>query len=304
MKVLITGSSGFVGSNLKKYLTNIGIQYEGLSIRKGVPNCFNNDIEAVIHLAGLAHDLKNTKGEADYFEVNLNLTKKVYSAFCNSNAQTFVFLSSVKSVADQLGEKELTEEFIPGPKTAYGRSKLAAEKFLENNMKENSRLFILRPCMIHGAGNKGNLNLLYKWINSGLPFPLGSFKNKRSYLGIENLCFVLKEIVERPSINSGIYNLSDDGNVSTVDLVRLIYSLTKRKERIWAVPVSVIKAIAYCGEKANLPLNREKLSKLTESYVVNNLKIKEAIGKDFPKNILEGLTATINSFSDVDQVHN
>ncbi len=300
MKVLITGSSGFVGSNLKDYLETNIIPFVGLSIRERIPEKFNDDIGVVIHLAGIAHDLKGTNKESDYYHVNLGLTKKVYSAFCNSRAHTFVFMSSVKAVADQLGKEKLYEETKPAPKTAYGASKLAAEQYLELNIKDKTRLIILRPCMIHGPGNKGNLNLLYKWINSGLPFPLGSFKNRRSYLGIENLCFVLKEIVERPSINSGIYNLSDDGVISTVDLIRLIYSLTKRKERIWAVPVSVIKVIAYCGEKANLPLNRDRLSKLTESYVVNNLKIKEAIGKDFPKSILEGLTATINSFTDVD----
>ncbi len=296
MKVLIIGSSGFVGNNLKNYLKANKITFVCLSIRERVPEKFNDDIGVVIHLAGMAHDLKGTRKESEYYYVNLGLTEKVYSAFCNSKAHTFVFMSSVKAVADQLGKEKLSEETKPAPKTAYGASKLAAERYLELNRKEKTRLIILRPCMIHGPGNKGNLNLLYNWINSGLPFPLGSFKNSRSYLGIENLCFVLKEIITKHSVGSGTYNVSDDGVISTVELVRLIYKITERKEKIWDVPSSLVKFLTYLGDKIRIPLNTERLNKLTESYTVNSEKLKMAIGKELPNTLTESLTTTINSF--------
>ena len=190
--IFLTGGSGFVGSNLTKFLPS---SYNFLIFDRNVIPELIQDV--VIHLAGKAHDLKNVSSSDDYYIVNTELTKNVFDAFLNSNAKVFITLSSVKAAADDL-ENVLTEEHIPNPITHYGKSKLLAEEYiLSQPIQDGKRVYILRPCMIHGPGNKGNLNLLYNIVSKGFPWPLGLFENSRSYLSIENLCFIIKELIER-----------------------------------------------------------------------------------------------------------
>tara|TARA_R110002124_G_scaffold189476_1_gene356790 strand:+ start:24911 stop:25294 length:384 start_codon:yes stop_codon:yes gene_type:complete len=126
----------------------------------------------------------------------------------------------------------LTEKTIPNPKTHYGIAKHQAEEYiLSKKLPEGKRLYILRPCLIHGSGNKGNLNLLYKLVDKGLPWPLGAFDNKRSFLSIENLCFVIKELLGNTTIPSGAYQVADDKSLSTNELIQLLgVSLGKKKQ--------------------------------------------------------------------------
>jgi nucleoside-diphosphate-sugar epimerase len=290
--IFITGSTGFVGSNLKAYLGASFIISE-----------FNreNELEinsnTVIHLAGKAHDLKNTSTPDEYYQVNTELTKKVFDAFLASEAQVFITISSAKAVADEV-EGALTEEHIPNPSTHYGKSKLLAEQYiLSNEIPQGKRVYILRPCMIHGPGNKGNLNLLYNLVAKGLPWPLGSFDNKRSFCSIENLCFIIKDLIEREDIPSGVYNVADDEALSTNELISLIAQSQKKVTRIWQISKNLIKILAKIGDKLHLPLNSERLQKLTESYVVSNAKIKQALGKELPVSAKDGLIKTFESFS-------
>jgi nucleoside-diphosphate-sugar epimerase len=201
-RIYITGSSGFVGLNLIRYL---GPFYTFNKFKKNSLIKINHDI--VIHLAGKAHDLKRVSSSDEYYKVNTDLTKGVFDAFIESKAKVFITLSSVKAVADEV-DGELSEEVIPNPVTHYGKSKLLAEQYiLSLPIPEDKRVYILRPCMIHGPGNKGNLNLLYSLVSKGFPWPLGLFENSRSYLSLENLCFIIKELIEREDIPSGVYNV-------------------------------------------------------------------------------------------------
>ena len=156
MSVFITGSSGFVG---KSFLINFSDEKSILWKRGNEINI--NSALVVMHLAGKAHDLKKASNVDEYYQVNTELTKKVFDAFLASEAQVFITLSSVKAVADEV-DGTLTEEHIPNPITHYGKSKLLAEQYiLSKEIPKGKRLYILRPCMIHGTGNKGNLNLLF-----------------------------------------------------------------------------------------------------------------------------------------------
>ena len=190
--LFLTGSSGFVGSNLIKLFYPI---YEIVSYKKGTLVKVDQDV--VIHLAGKAHDLKNVSSSEEYYKINTELTKEIFDAFLTSEAKIFITLSSVKAVADEV-DVELTEDVTPNPITHYGKSKLLAEQYiLSKPIPDGKRVYILRPCMIHGPGNRGNLNLLYSLVSKGFPWPLGLFNNSRSYLSIENLCFIIKELIER-----------------------------------------------------------------------------------------------------------
>jgi nucleoside-diphosphate-sugar epimerase len=151
--------------------------------------------------------------------------------------------------------------------------------------------------MIHGPGNKGNLNLLYNVVSIGFPWPLGSFNNKRSFCSIDNLCFIINELIRNEKIPSGVYNAADDEPLSTIDLIKLISKSQGKKYKIWKVPVSLIKLFSKLGDLFNLPLNSESLSKLTETYIVSNAKIKAAINKPLPFTVKEGLMKTLNSFN-------
>lgn len=289
--LFLTGTSGFVGKNLRFFF---GETYKINSFVRNGDLLINEDI--VIHLAGKAHDIKNTSNPEEYYEVNTDLTKKVFDAFILSHAKVFITLSSVKAVADEV-EGELTEAFIPNPMTHYGRSKLLAENYiLSRDIPAGKRVYILRPCMIHGAGNKGNLNLLYKFVSKGIPWPLGAFDNKRSFCSIDNLLFVLQELIENESIHSGIYNISDDEPISTNELISFIADSKNRKPRIWKISKSWILFMVKMGDFLRLPMNSERLQKLTESYMVSNRKIKAAIGKPLPFSSKEGLLKTFNSF--------
>lgn len=313
MNILITGIHGFIGSNLVKELSKTHKVY-GIDIIKPKKECVlhtfdwddleHNEIppvDVIIHLAGKAHDTKNFTGAEEYFTVNTGLTARIFKYFMHSGTGKFIFFSSVKAVADQVQGDILTEDVRPAPEGPYGESKLAAEENIrqEFNFRELSkkRVYILRPCMIHGPGNKGNLNLLYGFVKKGIPWPLGSFHNLRSFTSIDNLSYIISNLVNR-DIPSGTYNIADDLPLSTNDLITLMSHTMHRRTHIWHLPKSMMTALAMLGTRLHLPLNTDRLNKLTESYVVSNEKIKKALGVEkLPVGSREGLLITLESFN-------
>ncbi len=305
-KIYITGVTGFVGLNLVSYFKKYSKEVVGVSRSRNdltqtidYSDFYSNDKTgalAVIHLAGKAHDLRNAIDVDSYFEINYELTKKVYDTFLSSKIDVFIYMSSVKAVRDVV-DGVLTENEIPSPVTAYGQSKLKAEEYILSNLPENKRVYILRPCMIHGPGNKGNLNLLYRLVSKGIPWPLGDFDNKRSFLSIENLCFVIKELLDRNDISSGVYQVADDLPLSTNTVIELMGDSLGKKRRIWNLPRELVTIMARLGNHLKLPLNTERLQKLTENYEVSNVKIVKAMQKKLPVSSKDGLYLTFKSFT-------
>ncbi len=334
MKILITGIHGFVGSNLVNALKKTHTIY-GLDIisplTEGVLKTFAWDeltdipaVDIIIHLAGIAHDTKNQTNAQKYFDINTGLTKTIYDRFLASDAKKFIFFSSVKSAADRVEGEILTEEVAPHPVGPYGESKIAAENYIlsrqtvvyseqsaesSHQLSGNNTLStinfqastdkttcILRPCMIHGPGNKGNLNLLYKFVKKGIPYPLGAFENKRSFTSVDNLCFVIEKLIEK-DIASGIYNVGDDETLSTNELIAIMSRILKHPNRTWKLNKSFIQLCARIGTVLNLPLNTDRLQKLTENYIVSNEKLKNALKiQKLPLSAEEGFIKTIESF--------
>ncbi|WP_293744043.1 NAD-dependent epimerase/dehydratase family protein [uncultured Pedobacter sp.] len=293
-EIKITGASGFVGKNLVNYLGK-DYQVNTLSLRAVSNLIINPKDEVIIHLAGKAHDLQQVADPSAYYEVNYELTRKLYDAFLKSDAKKFIFISSVKAVADVV-EGVLTEAESPKPLTHYGKSKLQAETYIQNQpLPQGKMYYILRPCMIHGPGNKGNLNLLYKFVKKGVPYPLAGFENKRSFLSVENLCFLISKLIENEA-PSGVYNVADDEPVSTNEVVRILAASLNKQAKLWAISPTFIKSLAKFGDKFGLPLNTERLTKLTENYVVSNDKLKNALKINLPLATKEGLTLTASSF--------
>lgn len=210
----------------------------------------------------------------------------------------------MKAAADSVFGDILTEDVIPAPVGPYGESKIRAEEYILSKLKRREELkvadgkqvYILRPCMIHGPGNKGNLNLLYNVVKKGIPWPLGSFENRRSFTSIDNLCYVVEGLLVKNAA-SCIYHMGDDEALSTNELISLMCVVLGRKPHIWRMNKRMMEFCARLGTLLHLPLNTERLQKLTENYVVSNAKIKAALGIDkMPVKAEEGIVKTIKSF--------
>lgn len=319
MNILITGVHGFVGSNLTNALKEANTIY-GLDIvspsKKGIAETFSwKDIEeapqalpifdAIIHLAGKAHDTKNQSVAQVYFDVNTGLTQKAFDFFLTSSAKKFIFFSSVKAAADTVQGNILTEEIVPAPVGPYGESKIKAEEYIQSKLAQcaalGKQVYILRPCMIHGPGNKGNLNLLYSVVKKGIPWPLGIFENRRSFTSIDNLCYVIERLLTK-DVPTGIYHMGDDEALSTNELIAAMCEAMGKNPRIWRLNKALMEGMATVGTWLHLPLNKERLRKLTENYVVSNAKIKAALGIErMPVRAVDGLKKTIRSFEQKDR---
>ena len=366
MKILITGVHGFVGSNLVEALKKEHTIY-GLDIinpaKDGIEKTFSwedleegvkevqssrvqgkiPEVDAIIHLAGKAHDVRNQSASDVYFKVNTGLTQKMFDYFlAHDSIKKFIQFSTVKSAADKVEGEYLTEECIPTPVGPYGESKIAAENYIiekfapealkrpfhnftdedavafaeiqelegskgSKGSKNSSgsrikvqgekQVYIMRPCMIHGPGNKGNLNLLYGVVSKGIPWPLGAFENRRSFTSIGNLQEVIKGLLTK-DVPSGIYHMGDDEALSTNELIEVICSALGKKAHIWRIPRGLMNGVAKIGDVLHLPLNSLRMQKLTENYVVSNAKIKAALGmKEMPVRAKDGLKETIKSFA-------
>lgn len=315
MKILITGVHGFVGSNLVEALKKEHTIY-GLDIisphKDGVRFTFSWDyldkedgipeVDAIVHLAGKAHDTKNQSAADVYFKVNMGLTQKIFDWFLKQpNCKKFVFFSTAKAAADKVDDV-LTEDVVPAPVGPYGESKIAAEQYILSTMKErpfefeNRGVYIFRPCMIHGPGNKGNLNLLYNVVKKGITWPLGAYENRRTFTSVENICFAVNGVLTK-DVPSGIYNMGDDEALSTNELIEEICKSLDKKSHIWKLPKGMMTGFAKVGDAFHLPLNSERLRKLTENYISSNEKIKKVLGvTQMPVDARTGLQRTLKSF--------
>ena len=314
MKILITGITGFVGKSLVHYFhenKRVSIFGHSRDIRKAEEKFADYKIEfiselttesidkfnidCIIHLAGIAHDLSGKYKQQDYQLVNFERTKELYEDFVRSKAKSFVFVSSIKAVADY-SDLIINEDFESNPSSDYGRSKRQAEEFIINHESRDKKYFILRPCMIHGPGNKGNLNLLYKFVKTGIPYPLAAFENKRSFLSIDNFCFVIKKIIE-DQLKEGTYLLADNEPISTNDLVRLIGHGVHKKVRILKLSKNLVLSLARIGSWVHAPFNTSTVSKLCDNMVVSNQKLLLNLKDNLPVSSIDGLKKTIKSFN-------
>jgi nucleoside-diphosphate-sugar epimerase len=305
--VLVVGSTGFVGQNFTTFLTTeSNISFATLDRKlsaKPHKQLVWNDLEIldleqfdfIFYFTGKAHDLKKTSNDQAYFDINVRLLERFLSRLQESNfAGNFLFLSSVKAVADEV-YGVLTEDIAPNPKTPYGKSKLEAEKVIFSSFLADKAV-ILRPCMIHGKGNKGNLNLLFQMVYKGFPNVLADFKNERSLLSIDNLVIVFNAFLNH-KLSAGAYQVADSGFISTTVMMEVMANVTGKKLKNWAIPKTVISLVAKIGDFLPLPLNSDRLQKLTENYRVSNRKICQEMKQEMPFTIKQGLQNTIESFA-------
>ncbi len=299
MKIALTGSNGFVGQNLGPFFAQHNFEIIPLKVRAS--NIETLDIstlglDAIVHLAGIAHDLKGLNADEAYQKSNTDLSIQLIQKFLDTDIPDFIFISSVKARADT-AEQVLTEAVQATPTTPYGVSKLKVETYINSlSLPAGKRIFILQPTLIYGAGSKGNLSLLLNFVRRRLPYPFGAFYNKRSFLNVKNLGFVITQLLQKKEIQSDIFLLADDEAKSTNQLINDIASVMGLKASIIKVPKFIINPIVKIGDVLNLPLNSAMVAKLTENFCVDNSKVKKVLGIDkMPFDMHTGLKDMIDT---------
>ena len=215
-KILITGVTGFVGQHLAGYLIEKGFDVWGVSKSPqssvpGVSILSVTDItevdklpvqpfDTVIHLAAKVHDTKN-KFRSDYFRVNVVGTQKMAEYAEKAGAKRFIFLSSIKVNGERTNQKAFSEHDIPMPEDDYGRSKLQAETLLKEQFSNGlMQITSIRTPLIYGRGVKANFASLANLTKTIPLLPFRAFKNKRSFIGIENLIGFISSIIKSDKI--------------------------------------------------------------------------------------------------------
>jgi len=292
-KIVITGAAGFVGKKLIEELLNHNYLVIALINRKdieikGNPNLVTYNLHdalnegstilgathALIHLAAKTHSSINSskKNYLEFKKVNLDLTTKLINKAIEKNVDKIIFLSSVKAMGEESLSGALTETHTPSPQDNYGKTKLLAEeKIRELCSKNGANHIILRSPLIYGPNSKGNLRLLEKLINYGIPLPIKNIDNGRSFIFIENLVDAIITSIKNKNNISGTYLISDNEVISTPNLIRKIAEIKGRKHRLVNFPLKYLRYFMI------LLRQKKKFDSISANLIVSNSKYR----KDF-----------------------
>jgi len=300
LKLLITGASGFIGSHLIHELSEFSLDAISSSKDKivSIDNCFSwnkldeitGTYDAIIHLAGLAHDTSNQRSEKDYFDVNVGLTEKLLDIGDRLHIKTFICLSSVKAVVDSVANYTLTEDDKSTATHVYGRSKREAESVILNHISSYTKL-IYRPVLVYGPNQKGNLGTLESLLHKGIPLPLKSWRNRRSVLYVKNLCSAI-HLSLKSKIESGVYFVADDQPVSTAQLLHHIGKGIGSEPRLFSIPEFIIKMLI------SFPIQsiQHQTNKVYGSLEVSNRKLLSALNIErMPYSTEQGFNETYSA---------
>jgi nucleoside-diphosphate-sugar epimerase len=325
MRILVTGASGFVGSMLCGRLADAAHDVIACSrSRVEQPGIFYivspelgpeadwsealAGIDAVVHLAGRAHvtsEQADAKTDQAYLRINAEGTRALAAQCVAAGVKHFVFLSSCHAIAGE-SDDVLTDRTAPQPVTAYGRSKLAAEEVIKSVLADSDCAWtILRPSLVYGPGNKANFGLLVKLVKTGLPLPLASVRNRRSFIYVENLVDLVAACLGNPKAFGKIFLPSDGEDLSTAQLIEKIARAnesvqcsvfsdsvgdieTRHSARLFPFPPSLLKA---AGRLPGLGA----LKKLTSSLYVDSEPLCRDLGWTPPFTMEEGLRRTLAS---------
>lgn len=294
-KLLITGSNGFVGSYFVNKYKN---KYETktFSFLKDNLNALDcSDVDTVFHLSALVHQMGGACAE-EYEKVNVIQTLELAKKAKESGVKHFVFMSTVKVYGEETDSK-YTENTLCNPEDEYGKSKLKAERELQNLENEDFQVSIIRTPIVYGYGVKANIKNLVNLVDKVLVLPFGGIENRRSMVYIGNLCHLVGEVITQQK--GGIFLASDNEPLSTSRLIELIATNLNLVNR------SSCETITLCEKKVYLikiPFFETFLKLVKPSFYkrlygsleVDNTMTKQKLNLRNPYSVEEGIQLMIN----------
>ena len=260
--IAVTGADGFVGTHLCAALEGRGhrviriVRREGTGGNRRLVSELTNEgavagalqgADAVVHLAARAHVLRDDSPDAGaaFRRVNVDGTRALCLAARSSGVPRIVFVSSIGVNGSRTDGRPFVETDAPAPVELYARSKWEAEEMLRGQTAETGvETVVLRPALVYGPGVKGNFLRLLRLASSGLPLPLGSIRNRRNLVGVQNLCDLLILCTDNPRAAGQMYLAADPDVHSTADLIRALCRGLNRPCRLLPVPEAVVRGIA------------------------------------------------------------
>jgi len=308
LRVLVTGATGFVGRSVSRALVAAGYTVRaavrtapgraGADCETAIVGDIDgttvwtdalSEVQAVVHLAARTHTRDRADALMHYRRLNVEGTRGLVAAARERGIGTFVFMSSIKvngETSPLAGDGQLLRfsgDDPPHPTTAYGQSKLEAERVVTADAgSARMRCVILRPPLVYGPGQKGNLATLTRAIARGWPLPLASMTAPRSLIGVANLADAVVAAVRPEARVSGTYTLADV-DVSSAELARELGLLVGRRARLWPVPVAALGALAAAVGRA------DSVAKLSQPLLVDGTRYTAASGWIPRRSLREGL---------------
>ena len=307
MKVLVTGSTGFVGRALIRRLVADGHEVRAASRRRvDDPDAQETvaigdidggtdwssaleGVDGVVHLAARVHVMRDTPdGVQAFHRTNTDGPLNLATQAVASGARRFLFVSSIKVNGEGTDLSPYSASSTPAPVDAYGLSKMAAEVGLR--AMEGLEAVIIRPPLVYGPGVKGNLLRFCRLARAGVPVPFGSIANRRDLVGVENLVDLLERSLRHPAAAHRTFLVSDGRPMSTPELYRAIATAMGRPARMLKVPVAALKTL---GVLVGLG---DEMDRLTGSLEVDIRETCAVLGWSPPRSVDDGIDAMVRAF--------
>ena len=315
MKICVTGANGFIGKALCKALNLSGKSIRGfvrtldpymkpteieylsvgdISLKTNWKNQLNG-CDCIVHCAGKAHLIHEKKDLDIYRLANVEGTKHLAEQAAKSGVKRLVFLSSVKvngeNTNGKTNSKIFTNNDLPAPKDAYSISKFEAEKILWNISTETGlEVVVVRLPLVYGTSAPANLKRLIKLISTGLPLPFSLINNQRSLIGIDNLVDVILRCIDHPNAKNKTFLVSDDEDLSTPDLIKLIATKMGRSVRLFPDPIAWLKFFSFfIGRQSDI-------DRLTGSLQVDIEYTKKILDWKPSVSVSEGIKRMFNNY--------
>ena len=312
MKILVTGANGFVGSQLSETLAKSGHEVRNTarslasnsSTTRELITCdlesvdnldhLTTGCDAIVHLAGRAHVMSDNPATSEslYVSANVDVTRKLAQSASRTGVKRMILMSSVKVNGESTTiNTPFTSQDIPDPQDPYGRSKTQAEQALwEITSTSDLEGVVIRPPLVYGPGVRANFASLIGIVGRGLPLPLGSIQNKRSFVSLDNLVDLISTTVQSPNAAGNTFLVSDGHDLSTPELVRSIASALDQSPKLFPFPSALLKLAATATGK------RSAYDRLCGSLTVDIALTKQKLSWSPPCTVQDSMQRTVDAF--------